>query len=243
MVLGNLDQGTRKLIFILCLPLIDGVFPTLLVTGAVSTFSDILAIAITIFAGAGALAVLYSYSDSVRDAQRMVIQSAPLLLAGVFLTALVAPIFEQLFYIERLRYAAGLALIIIGAQLAEVSLSESIPASAIIIAGMTVSVKNPSAFVINLGYVAPALATAIASLTLLYLATFLRNIEMSITRLQRGSAIVLFTVSLSMFGFNVPTELGLAIFGGAFIMSLQRPDISEINPFYRILEMINNGRI
>jgi hypothetical protein len=35
------EEGSRRLLFILCLPFLDGVFATLLVTGAVETFSQV----------------------------------------------------------------------------------------------------------------------------------------------------------------------------------------------------------
>ncbi|MFB6077340.1 MAG: hypothetical protein ABEK12_04385, partial [Candidatus Nanohaloarchaea archaeon] len=62
MVLDHLDDGAQRLVLVLCLPLVDGVFATLLVTGALKTFADVVAVALTIFAGAGSLAVLYSHA-------------------------------------------------------------------------------------------------------------------------------------------------------------------------------------
>ncbi|PSG99967.1 MAG: hypothetical protein BRC28_01840 [Nanohaloarchaea archaeon SW_4_43_9] len=114
----------RKLIFILCLPLVDGVFATLLVTGAVETFSDIVSVALTVFTGAGALAVLYSCSETRKEATRTVLQAAPYLVVGAILISLVAPIYEQLFFIERLRYAAGLALFAIAVKMGGLEVGE-----------------------------------------------------------------------------------------------------------------------
>ncbi|MFB6291786.1 MAG: DUF5794 domain-containing protein [Candidatus Nanohaloarchaea archaeon] len=146
----QLDEGTRKLIFVLCLPLVDGVFATLLITGALKTFSSMLTIGLTVFSGAGALTILYSYSDSVEEARHMVSRAFPVLMIGALAVALVAPIFEQLFFVERLQYAAGLALLVIAAQLADLPGSEMLSTPAIIFTGLLLSVHNLGALAFSL---------------------------------------------------------------------------------------------
>lgn len=214
------DGGTRRLVFMLCLPLLDGVFATLLVTGAVETFSDVIAVALTIFSGAGALAVLYSHADSRDEAKRMVYGAAPVLLTGALLVALIAPIYEQLFHIQRLRYAAGLALMVIAGHMAELDLAEKFSTPAIILTGLVLSVKNSAALVFSPGYLAPAVFTAAASLTALYAATYLVGRDLELGYIERGSSIVLLIIGLSMFGVSLPSELGLAVFLASVVASL-----------------------
>ncbi len=219
--LSGFDEGTKNLLLVLCLPLVDGVFATLLVTGAFQTFSDIVSIALTVFTGAGAVAVLYSYSETAKEARGMVVRVAPFLLAGAVLVAMVAPVFEQMFYVERLRYAAGLALLAIAAQLSDVKLADRFPVPAIILTGLVVSVKSSAALSLGLEYLAPAVFTVLTAVSTLYLSAFLINRSMRIEYIRRGGSVVLLIIGLSMFGLNLPSELGLAIFAASVLASLR----------------------
>ncbi len=214
------DEDTRRLAFLLCLPLVDGVFAMLLVTGAVKTFSSMVAVALTVFAGAGALAVLYSATETRREALSMVRTVSPIVVLGALAVALVAPVFEQMFYIERLSYAAGLVLIVIAAQMAEISYSEKFSTPGIIVTGMVLSVQNLGAFTLSLQYVLPALTTVLVALMALSAAAFVERSRMNLDYIQKGGALVLGIIALSLFGLNVPKGLGLAVFGISLIASL-----------------------
>lgn len=215
------DEGTKRLLFILCLPLVDGVFATLLVTGAISTFSGILAVALTVFTGAGAVAVLYSHADSKQQAKRMVGEVAPYLLAGALAVSLVAPVFEQLFHIERLRYAAGLALLVIASKMYGLRFSDKLSVPAILLTGVVLSVKNPGALVLSLEYVLPAVATVTVAIIGLYGAAAIGTDRMNLEYVRKGGAVVLVTIAASMYGLNVPSELGLAVFAASVVVSLR----------------------
>jgi len=219
------DENTKRLAFILCLPLIDGVFPMLLVTGAVNTFSNIVAVALTVFAGAGALAVLYSSTETREESLRMVKQVTPLLLVGALLVSLIAPVFEVMFYIERLSYAAGLVLVVIAAKMIEVPYSESFSAPAVIVTGMLLSVQNPGALAFSTQYVLPALATVSVALAGLYMAAMVDRAAMNIDYIRKGGAAVLVIISMSLFGLNVPSTLGLAVLALSVVASIQEPFI------------------
>lgn len=218
--LSAYDEGTRKLTFILCLPLLDGVFATLLVTGAVATFSDMIAVALTIFSGAGALAILWSYSETVNEARSMVVKAVPPLFLGALAVSLVAPIFEQLIYVGRMEIAAGLALIVIAGQLADFEYAETLSVPAILITGLALSVKNPAALTFSTSYVAPALLTVLVASIALYVASFLVRLNLSLTYIRRGSALVLLLISLSLFGFSIPSELSLLVFAGSVVAAM-----------------------
>ncbi|MFB6166958.1 MAG: DUF5794 domain-containing protein [Candidatus Nanohaloarchaea archaeon] len=219
--LSAFDADTRRLVFILCLPLIDGVFATLLVTGAVQTFSDILAVALTIFTGAGALAVLYSSADSFGEAAGMVTKAAPVLLLGAAVVAMTAPIYEQLFYVERLRYAAGIALLVIAADMLDLEVVEYFPVPAVLVTGMAVSLRNPGALEFTLAYLQPALLTALASIAGLYVAATLASRDLDLGYVRRGGSAVLFIIGLSQFGLQLPSGLGLAVFAASVAASLR----------------------
>lgn len=216
-----LDDGSRKLAFILCLPLIDGVFATLLVTGAVNTFSQMINVAVTIFTGAGALAVLYSESESRKDAVRMINNVIPILLIGVVSIALVAPIFEQMFRTSLLKYAAGLAILSIAAQLANIEMAENIPPNAVILTGLVLSYQGVGGLALTLSYVSPAIITAGMAILGLYAATALKKYEMDLKYVRYGGALVLAIIAISLFGYEVPMNLGPIVFVFSILMSLK----------------------
>lgn len=217
----DLDDGSRKLAFILCLPLVDGVFATLLVTGAVNTFSQMINVAITIFTGAGALAVLYSESDSKEDAIRMINNVLPILLLGTLMVALIAPFFEQMFNTGLLKYAAGLAILSIAGQIAGLEIAENLPPNAVIITGLLLSYQGLGTASFTLSYVPPAIFTALIAISGLYAATALKKYEMDLKYVRYGGAVVLAIISLSLFGYEVPDNLGPAIFALSIIISLR----------------------
>lgn len=215
------DQDARRLMFILCLPLVDGVFATLLVSGAINTFSSIVSIALTIFTGAGALAVLYSSTESRQEAKRMVNQAAPTLVVGAVIVSLIAPVFEQLIYVDRMSYAAGLALLVISLKMLEVDIAERFSVPAIILTGLVLSAKNLSALAFSLEYVAPAVLTVTVAIIGLYAASMLNPERINLDYIQRGGALVLGIIALSMFGLPVPSGLSLTVFALSVVVSLR----------------------
>jgi hypothetical protein len=223
------DARARKLVLILCLPLVDGVFATLLVSGAVETFSDVIAVSLTIFTGAGALAVLYSATDTRKQARKTVKQAVPVLLLGALLVSLIAPVYEQLFYVGRMQTVAGLALLVISLKMLEVDLAEKFSVPAVILTGLVLSVKNPGALAVTLQYVAPALATASSASLALYLASFLDRELLDLEYIRKGGGLVLGIIALSLFGVETPSNLALTVFAASLVYS------------YRPIRELGNG--
>lgn len=228
--LSVFDEGTRKLVFITCLPLIDGVFATLLVTGAMETFSSVVSIAVTIFAGAGSLAVLYSYSESRRDALKMVMKAAPLLFAGALLVSMIAPVYEQLLHLERMKYVAGLVLLVIARDMLEIEFLESVSAEAVLLTGIVVSLKNPGSLAFSLEYIVPGLLTVSVAVIGLLAASLVNARSLNIDYVRRGAALVLVMISASMFGVEVPSVLNLALFTVSLAASHQRLQLLDLKP-------------
>ncbi len=221
MVLDYLDDGAQRLLMVLCLPLIDGVFATLLVTGAVGTFSDVVLVALTVFTGAGSLAVLYSHAESVHEARRVVLQVVPFLLAGAVIVGLIAPVFAQVFYVSRLQYAAGLALLAIAASLLEMDVADRFAVPGIIVTGLLLSVKNPGALSVTYTYLVPAVGTAALAAAALFLAASIDQDYLTPHYLKKGAAGVLAILALSLFGLDIPSEVGLAVLAAAVVASVR----------------------
>lgn len=216
------DSGAQRLLLVLALPLIDGVFATLLVTGAVQTFSEILTVALTIFTGAGALAILYTESKNKQEARKMVKQVVPYLIFGAIMVALVAPVFEQIFYISRLRYAAAIAVAVIALKISDISLAEKFTVPSILVTGMVLSLKQPGSITLTTTYLFPALLTVTVAAVALYLATFIDPERLDLGIIRVAGTIVLILISLSILGLNIPSNLSLAVISMA-IVAAARP--------------------
>lgn len=205
------DSASRSLLLVLALPFFDGVFATLLVTGAVETFSQMINVAFTIFSGAGALAVLYSESHSREHARNMVKSVVPALIIGAVAVAMVAPVFEQLFNINSLRIAAGLAVLAISGQLAGIEKADFLSVPAIMVTGLLISIRRPDSLYISLNYVMPALQTVLLASLILYIASFLESEKLNLDYVRKGGSLVLVLISASIMGVNLPSELGIMV--------------------------------
>ncbi len=219
-LLDRYDKGTRRLVFIMCLPLVDGVFATLLVSGAVDTFSSMISVALTVFAGAGALAVLYSESETPSDARRMVLKALPPVVLGSLLVSLVAPVYAQLVNLESIRLAAGVALSAIGLQMLEVRYAERFSVPGILVTGLVLSVRAPSSISFSFEYVVPALTTSLVAASALYILSEAVSWA-DIGYVRRAGGFVLLTIAASLFGLGIPSELGLTVFALAFMFSMR----------------------
>jgi len=216
----GLDKGTKQLIYILCLPLVDGVFASLLVSGAITTFSELIATSLTVFSGAGALAVLYSNSKTAEEAKKMVLKAAPFLIGGALLVGLVAPIYAELFDLGLLRYATGLTLFAIAVQIADLPYSELLPPQAVIFTGMVLSLQSPSALKLGYSYLPEAMLTVSISLVALYAASYLSKMDMDMRYIRVGGASALTILGLSIF-IQLPSMSSLVVLAFSFIASLR----------------------
>ena len=218
--LPDFDQGTQQLLYILCLPLIDGVFASMLVSGAITTFSDIVAASLTLFSGAGALAVLYSNSGTVSEARRSVLKAAPILIAGSILVGLIAPIYAEIFEISLLKYATGLALLSIAADIADLRVAEKIPPHAIIFTGMILSFQTPASINLTASYLPQSGMTSLIALISLYTASSLKKYDLNLKMVRIGGASALAIIAASMFS-SIPSEPSLMVLGIFFAASLK----------------------
>lgn len=156
----------------------------------------------------------------------MVKQVAPYLVSGALIVALVAPVFEQIFYLSRLRYAAAIAVLVIALKISEVDLAEKFTVPSIIVTGMALSLKQPASIAITLGYVAPALLTVATALLVLYAATYLDPERLNLDIIRGAGTLVLILVSLSLLGLNIPSHLSLAVLSTA-VAAASRPEVQN----------------
>lgn len=215
-----LDSSTRQLVTILCLPLIDGVFGTMLVSGSIRSVTDVVAVALTIFAGAGALAVIFSSTEDASEARITVLKATPLLVLGALLVSLVAPVYEQVVSIGMMQQVAGLALMIIAGKMLDLSYVRSVSVPAIVGTGLILSAQNPGSISLTYSYVVPGVSTALVASVALYLATYIDRDYIQVAEFRKGAAFVLLVIALPMFGIGTPPNAAIITLSASLIYSI-----------------------
>jgi len=107
---------------------------------------------------------------------------------------------------------AGLALLVISGKMLEIDLVDVLSVPAVILTGLVLSIKNPGAMSLTLQYIMPAVGTAVTATAFLYTASYLDRDLLDLRQIQRGGGLVLGIIALSMFGVEIPSNLGLAVF-------------------------------
>jgi len=205
----------------MCLPLVDGVFVTMLVGGSLQSLSDIFSIALTIFAGAGALAVLYSTTEDSREARLTVLKATPILALGALLVSLIAPVYSQLVNVQMMEQVAGLALLVIAGKMYGIDSFENISVPVIVVTGVILSFQSPSSLALTLLYVQDALLTAMTASAVLIGATFVDRDLIRLSAFRKGASAVLVSLALPMFGLNLPSNTAILMLLASLLYSLE----------------------
>lgn len=218
--LQDFDEDTRRLSYMLLLPLFDGVFATMLVSGYLKSLPSILNVAFTIFAGAGALTVIYSEAETAKQAREMIVKIAPLVIAGSIITGVFAPAFESLLYLDRLKIVSGLAVGMIALEIAGVEKLEKVSIPGVVGLGLLLSLRPQPDIVFTLEYLMPSVLTVSIALSGLYAASFLGD-RIKVDYMRKGGALVLLLISGSLLGLKIPSEAGLVVLAVSMAASLK----------------------
>jgi len=87
--------------------------------------------------------------------------------------------------------------------------------------GIVLSVKQPENLYFTFEYLLRGVLTVSVSLIGLYLASLLDPEFLNLSYIQKGGALVLVVISLSMFGVQLPDNLGLTVFALSLLASLR----------------------
>ncbi|WP_126661044.1 DUF5794 domain-containing protein [Haloterrigena salifodinae] len=198
----------RLLALVMMLPLIDGVFPALILAGALNDPLGAVQVGLLIFGGSATVAVILAeMSGTPREQAAIVLLvGIPLILLSAVQAAL-APSFESLIDIAIFERFAALVIAAIAAKTASATIGEYLPNPIVIIglglvasvdpSGATFTVMNDPALVAN-ATLAAAIGVAFALLIALG-APYLRD-YMDIDRFRFGSAVALGLLPLSLLG-------------------------------------------
>jgi hypothetical protein len=216
----------------MCLPLLDGIFPALVLAGALSSAFGILEVGLLIFSGSATVAVILAEMDgSVREQATVVLGVGALLTAGAVLEAALAPTLAGVLTLAICERVAGLVILAVAARTASARIGDVLPRPAVIIGlGLLASLDPAGArLVVDLDPALMARAAVAALVAVgfaLHLAVFgpwLREV-VDLDRFRFGSAVALGVLPLSLFGL-VPGDapIALAVLGVSFVFAFN-PD-------------------
>ncbi|WP_336339006.1 DUF5794 domain-containing protein [Haloarcula brevis] len=214
----QVGRGGRLLATVMGLPLVDGIFPVLVLAGALSTWTGVLEVGLLVFGGSATVAVvLAELEGGPRQQARSVLIIGAVLLPVALVEAALAPTIAGIVELATLERFAGLVILAIAAQTASARIGEYLPRPAVIVVlGLLASLDPAGATLVTAiepGVLLRAAATTgvgIAFALAVALASpWLRN-AVDIDRFRFGSAVALGVLALSVLGV-MPTDAPVAL--------------------------------
>jgi hypothetical protein len=210
--------ATKLLATVMALPLIDGIFPALILAGALTYPFGILEAGLLIFGGSATVAVVLAEMDgSPRERMRAIALLGAVLLPAAAIEAALAPTLQTVIDMTVFQRFAGLVILTVAAKTASARIGEYLPRPAVIIGLGLVASLQPAgasvAFVTDPGLVARGVAAAGVgvgfAMLIAALAPALQE-SVDLDRFRFGSAVALGMLALSVLGL-IPTEAPVAL--------------------------------
>jgi|AntDeeMetagen285_2_1112576.scaffolds.fasta_scaffold07044_2 hypothetical protein len=245
--LEGLVGGDAKLLAtVMALPLLDGIFPALVLAGALEDTAGpfplvgeipvgIFQVGLLVFGGSATVAVVLAEMDGARmERVRAILIVGTVITIGAAIEAAIAPTLATVLTLETFKRFAAIVLVAIAAKTASARIGEYLPRPAVIVgAGLIASVNlsgatlepvtEPGLIVLAAG--SAIVGTAFALATAL-LAPHLRA-RMAIDRFRFGSAVALGLLALSILGVPVGSA-PLLVVGVTALFAFEPGDEDEL---------------
>jgi hypothetical protein len=219
----SVGEGTRLLATVMGLPLVDGIFPALILAGAVSSALGILEVGLLVFGGSATVAVVLADMQGTRREQvtSILLVGLPIMLIAA-LEATIAPTIAEMLNMPVFERFAALVILAIAAKTASATVGEYLPSPSVIVGLGLIASFNPSGvtqvlatdpFVTDPMLVARGVAAASVgvgfALSVALLAPWLRG-NVDLDRFRFGSAVALGVLPLTILGF-IQTDVPIAL--------------------------------
>jgi hypothetical protein len=210
--------ATKLLATVMALPLIDGIFPALILAGALTYPFGILEAGLLIFGGSATVAVVLAEMDgSPRERMRAIALIALVLLPAAAIEAALAPTVQTVIDMAVFQRFAGLVILTVAAKTASARIGEYLPRPAVIVglglvaslqpAGAAVTVVTDPGLVLR-GVAAAGVGVGFAMLIAALGPVLQESVDLDLFRF--GSAVALGMLALSVLGL-MPTEAPVAL--------------------------------
>ena len=214
----RVGNGTTLLAVVMGLPLVDGIFPALVLAGALDTVAGVLEVGLLVFGGSATVAVvLAELEGSPRQGVRTVLAVGLPVMAVAVLEAALAPTIAGVLNLVVFERFAAVVILAVAAKTASARVGEYLPRPAVIVGlgalasldpagARLVTVPDPTLLV--KGTLAAGVGVAFA-LGVAVCGPWLRT-AVDIDRFRFGSAVALGVLALSVLGL-VPDDAPLAL--------------------------------
>jgi len=214
----QVGSATKLLAIVMCLPLVDGLFPALVLAGALDSVTGILEVGLLVFGGSAMVAVILAEMDrSPREQASIVLGVGSLVIALAVVEAALAPTLAGLLNLAIFERFAGVVILAVAASTASARIGEYLPRPAVIVGlGLVASVDPAGASLVVdarpelMVRAAGAACVGVAfALVVALVSPWLRN-AVDLDRFRFGSAVALGVLALSIYGL-VPGDAPLAL--------------------------------
>jgi hypothetical protein len=214
----QVSSAARLLATVMALPLVDGIFPALVLAGALDSPTGILEVGLLVFGGSATVAVILAEMDGTRKERvKTTVAVGVGVVALATVEAALAPTIESLLNLAVFERFAALVILAIAAKTASARVGEYLPRPAVIVGlGMVASLEPagaqlvivPDPMLVIKGAAAASAGVAFA-LCVAISSPWLHN-TVDIDRFRFGSAVALGVLGLSVLGL-VPDDAPLAL--------------------------------
>ena len=210
--------ATKLLAVVMCLPLVDGLFPALVLAGALDSATGILEVGLLVFGGSAMVAVILAEMDGTpREQARIVLGVGSVVIALAVVEAALAPTLAGLLNLAVFERFAGVVILAVAASTASARIGEYLPRPAVIVGlGLVASIDPAGATLVVDArpelMVRAAAAAGVGvgfALVVALVSPWLRN-AVDLDRFRFGSAVALGVLAFSIYGF-VPGDAPLAL--------------------------------
>jgi hypothetical protein len=223
-----IDDETRLLAVVMFLPLIDGLFPVLVLTGALDTVTGIVEVGLLIFGGSATVTVIVSEMDSTRKAQSLVVLLVgSVLIVVAIIEAMLAPTIINVLDTSVFERFAAIVILTVAARTASARIAQILPGPGTIVGLGLVASLDFSNIVLDVqtqpevvwkAFAASGVGVGFALLVAL-IGPWLRQ-TLDLEAFRFGSAVALGVLPLTLFGvLPANTPLSLAVLGVTVVFS------------------------
>lgn len=232
----RVGSGSRLLATVMALPLLDGLFPALLLAGALDDPVGVLEVGLLVFGGSATLAVVVAeMGDDHRQTIRATLAVGVLIVIGAVIEAALAPTVARLIDLATFERFAAVVVLAVAARTASARVAAVLPRPGIIVALGLVASVDPAGTLAVLGrgpevvgqpglVVRGGLAAAIGAgfAVIAAVVSPWLHTNMDLDRFRFGSAVALGVLALSILGL-VPADapLALAVFGVSALLAFE----------------------
>ncbi|WP_435153529.1 DUF5794 domain-containing protein [Haladaptatus sp. DFWS20] len=233
--------ATKLLATVMGLPLVDGIFPAMVLAGAMDDPVGIIQVGLLVFGGSATVAVILAEMDGTPREQAMTVLAVGVgLIALASVEAAFAPTIESALNMDVFKRFAALVMAAIAAKTASARVGEYLPSPGVIIGfGMLASLQ-PAGFELitsidttRVLHAAAAAGSGVGfALTVALLGPWLRDV-VDIDRFRFGSAVALGVLPLSILGL-APGRAPLAVLAVTSLLALDPGE--QVNTDVEVLD-------